>query len=339
MSLRIAIVIPAYNEETAIADTVLEYKAAFPEATIAVIDNNSRDRTSEAAKLVLTPGQDLLLREHRQGKGMAIKRGLSRCDADIYIMTDADCTYPAEDARKLLEIMLRERADMIVGDRVSGGAYGRQNKRLGHGLGNYMLTAVISGLAGQRFRDVLSGLRVMSRPFVANLDVRSSGFQLETEMNIIAAHLRADIIEEPIEYRARAAGSVSKLNTLRDGVRILGFALTSWVAFLPMEALARVAGLMFLIAGVLGVRVFLGYAASNFTEIVYPTSAVIGAAAGSLGVQALFTGLTLRVLGRGARRREIADFIEARRAWNAHLDEALVDPVRERSERPAAVSA
>ncbi|MBL8790764.1 MAG: glycosyltransferase [Rhizobiales bacterium] len=320
-SVRVAIVIPAYNEAVAIGQTIADYAAAFPEASIVVIDNNSRDGTSAAAAPFLRPGRDFLLSEPRQGKGFAIKRGLSRAMADIFIMTDGDATYPAADARRLFDHMLASRADMIVGDRRAGGTYMSQNERFGHSFGNAMLTTVISGLAGQKFNDVLSGLRIMSLPFVEALDIRSEGFQLETELNIVAAHLRADVIEVPVDYVARPAGSQSKLSTFRDGFRILTFALLNWIAFLPLQFFSVVACIGWCIAAALGYRVIAGFLESGWP---YSTTAVAAASAAIVGTLSWFSGLTLKVQGRASRRRETADFLRRKREWNERLDDILL---------------
>ena len=175
----LCIIIPAYNESHAIAKTIGDYQSTFPDARIVVIDNNSTDDTGGIARAVLRDKKDVLLTERRQGKGAAVKNGLSRISSDIYIMVDGDGTYRASDAARLLKVLTDERCDMVVGDRVSGGTYASQNTRPGHNLGNRFLTSFISFLAGQKYVDVLSGLRVMSRAFVNVLDVRSSGFQLE----------------------------------------------------------------------------------------------------------------------------------------------------------------
>ena len=318
-NLKIVVTIPAYNEEQAIVDTVNEYRRALPEARIAVVDNNSTDATAEKAREVLDPERDLLLTELRQGKGFAVKSAFSRLDADIYIMTDGDATYPAEDAKRLVDEMLKTRADMLVGDRISGGAYHEQNTRPGHGWGNRLLTAVISYFAGQRYTDVLSGLRVMSRSYVSTLDFRSSGFQLETELNIIAAYIKADVVEVPIQYRQRGEDSQSKLNTVRDGIKIVGFALTNWIAFAPLVPFMILAMLMAFVSGGLGYRVVMGFLGTGWP---YTTTAVGAAAAGLVAVLALFLGFALKVLTRNSRRKEIARFLEAKRHWNAKLDEA-----------------
>jgi len=315
----ICIVIPAYNEEKAIRDTIRDYRKQFPGAAIVVVDNNSSDNTATYAKAELADtANGYVISEPLQGKGNAVKTGLSRLDADIYIMTDGDGTYPAQDARKLVEELLERRCDMVVGDRISEGSYMKQNKRAGHNFGNRFLSNYISSLAGQQFRDVLSGLRIMSRPFVSALDVRSSGFQLETELNIIAAYLRANVVELPIEYLQRPEGSFSKLSTYRDGLKILQFAILNWIAFYPLRAFGILALMAFVISGILGSWVF--YVFFKTGEMPYPSTAVLAAALGLVGLQSIFTGLSLRITGRNTRRTDISRLIEERRRWNFKLD-------------------
>lgn len=317
-SSRICIVIPAYNEEHAIAATVTDYQTSFPTASIVVVDNNSSDSTTHAAQGVLREGMDFLISERRQGKGAAVKTGLSRLSADIYIMVDGDGTYPARDAARLLEMMEETRCDMVVGDRVSGGAYKKQNTRKGHDFGNRFLSFLISKFAGRRYLDVLSGLRVMSRPFVNMLDVRSAGFQLETELNVTAAYLRASVIEVEIDYQARPEGSASKLNTIRDGFRITWFALLNWIAFFPLHSFGLLAAFSFLLSAVLGIRVILVFL--ELGAMPYTATALAAASAGLVGLQSIFSGLILRILTRESRRRDIARLLEMRREWNTRLD-------------------
>lgn len=316
--MKTCVVIPAYNEANAIADTIKEYREAFPDSCIVVVDNNSTDATSENAWRCLNRDTDLLLVEHKQGKGFAVKTGLSRVDADIYILTDGDATYPAQDAKRLYNEMLERRCDMMVGDRVSGGAYAAQNTRPGHSWGNKLLTSAISSLAGQKYKDVLSGLRVMSRPFVSNLDVRSSGFQLETEMNVVAAYLRADVIESPIDYRQRGEDSHSKLNTIHDGIRILRFAFINWVSFAPMQLFMILASAMSILSLLLIYRVIEGYINTGWP---YTTTATAAVATGLIAILSVFFGLALRISGRNMRRFEISRFLEMKRVWNKGLDE------------------
>jgi glycosyltransferase involved in cell wall biosynthesis len=317
--VNLVIVIPAYNEEQAIAETISEYRFIFPESRIVVVDNNSTDATAKKAFAVLDHDRDLLISEQRQGKGFAIKNALSRLEADIYLMTDADFTYPAKDAKLLLDEMLKSRADMLVGDRISGGTYDDKNARLGHGLGNRLLTNVISYLAGKRYRDVLSGLRLISRPYVSMIDVRSSGFQLETELNVFGAFIKADIIEIPIKYRQRGKDSHSKLNTIGDGMKILGFTLSSWLVFTPLQPFLIMAALMATISGFLSYRVISGFLN---TGLPFTTTATAAVAAVIIATLSLFFGLTLKILVSHSRRKDIAKFLEAKRLWNSKLDES-----------------
>jgi glycosyltransferase involved in cell wall biosynthesis len=318
MTSKVCVVIPAYNEETTIAGTIKDYKRHFPEAVFVVIDNNSKDRTSEVAAAELDKNRDYLLFEQRQGKGVAVKTGLSRVSADVYVLTDGDETYPATEAARLLQLLLKTRSDMVVGDRVSGGDYDKQNDRIGHGAGNRVLTRIVSWLSGKKYRDVMSGLRIMSRPFIDQVDVRSAGFQLETELNIIAANIRADVIESPIIYSARGEGSESKLNTIQDGVRILYFAVINWIAFYPLQIFSLIAGSAFLVSGILGFQVFSIFFSTG--EMPYPSTAVAAAAAGIVGLLSLFSGIILKILCRSNRRQEIARFLNCKREWNDKLD-------------------
>ena len=315
------IIIPAYNEEHAIAETICDYKKTFPKARVVVIDNNSTDATVMKAREFLDPHKDALLVEKRQGKGYAVKSALSRYIADIYILTDGDATYPAKNALNLFLELLKTRADMIVGDRLSDGAYHKQNTRVGHGWGNNVMSSLISYFAGHAYNDVFSGLRVMSRAFVSKLDVRSSGFQLETELNITAAYLNADVIEIPIQYCQRGHGSFSKLNTVRDGIKILGFAITNWISFKPLHPFLILTFFMSVISGLLSYRVVNGFLE---TGLPYTTSAVAAVSCGMIGVLALFFGLALQITNRNFRRREISSFLEAKRIWNAALDQSQV---------------
>ena len=323
-SALLCIVIPAYNEEIAIGQTIVDYKEVFPDAVIVVVDNNSSDRTGERALAELDLSRDLLIVERRQGKGAAVKAGLSRVCADVYIMTDGDNTYTAADAKRLYDILLDQRCDMVVGDRVTGGTYALQNTRRGHSRGNRILTRYISYLANQHYHDVLSGLRIMSRPFVNMLDIRSSGFQLETELNIVAAYVRAKVVEEPIDYRVRPEGSESKLSTVRDGIRIATFGLINWIAFYPLQFFGAISGATLAASLALGFFVFSVFFETN--AMPYPSTAVAAAVMGLVGLQAMFAGLITRVITRAGRRRDVARMVEMRRNWNRELDSVWFPP-------------
>ena len=318
-----AIVIPALDEGTSIEPTIRDYQTEFPEARIVVVDNGSTDDTANRALAILRHDHDIFLTEPRRGKGNAIRAALGRLEADVFIMTDGDCTYPASEARKLYESLLATRADMIVGDRVSSGDLRRNNRRFGHDHGNRLLSRIVSALAGRDYVDVMSGLRVMSSPFVGALDVRSTGFQLETELNVIAAYLRATVVEHPIQYTARPPGSKSKLKTVQDGVRILFFAVTNWIAFSPMQFFGLISGLALICSTLLAYRVIAGFIEHGWP---YTTTAVAGGTAGLVGILALFLGLSLRILVRSQRRRDAAALLTARRQWNSRLDQLSQHP-------------
>jgi len=316
--VNICIVIPAYNEEHAIADTIEDYAAHFPDAVMVVVDNNSKDRTFEIVEQTFRGTRHLLLKETAQGKGRAVKKALSRVVADVYIMVDADHTYPAVDARRLCDELIRERLDMVVGDRVSHGAYDKQNTRSFHGFGNRVLTQLISFLSNKRYSDVLSGMRIMSRPFVDLLDVQSHGFQLETELNVIAAFAKADVREIPIDYRARKEDSESKLDTFRDGARIVWFAVLNAMVFYPFVIFGAIGGLCLLVSLIWGLFVI-----STFFElgqVPYIATTIATATFGMVGLQSLSIGLILGIIGGDRRRATIAEFLKGRRAWNARLD-------------------
>lgn len=319
--MKLCVVLPAYNEETAIAEAIAEYAAAFPDAVLVVVDNNSTDATADRARAALDGVDGMVVFEGRQGKGFAVKTGLSRVDADVYVTADSDLSHPADEARRLVDALIERRADMAVGDRISSGSYDQHNTRFGHGVGNRLFSWAISRFAGARFNDVLSGLRAMSRPMVAAQDIESAGFQIETEMNVVAAYLRADVVEVPVAFRARAEGTVSKLNSITDGVRIMWFAAKTWVAFRPLQPFTLFAALALAISFSLGAFVISASVARGFTAMPYPSTAVAATAFGVIGVLSFFIGLTLHILVRGQRRRDVASFLEAKRLWNARIDE------------------
>jgi glycosyltransferase involved in cell wall biosynthesis len=213
-SPNIAVLLPCYNEEAAIGATVAGFKAALPGATVYVYDNNSKDRTQEVAA-----GAGAVVRsEKQQGKGNVVRRMFADIDADVYIMADGDLTYDPAAAPKMVEMLLAEQLDMVVGTRrhEAKDAY-----RGGHVLGNRLFTSLLSGLFGRSFSDIFSGYRVFSRRFVKSFPVLSEGFEIETEMSVHALELRMPVGEVETSYGARPEGSHSKLSTFRDGWRIL----------------------------------------------------------------------------------------------------------------------
>jgi len=213
-SYKIAVLVPCYNEEAAVAKVVEDFHIALPAAIIFVFDNNSTDKTAQAARAA---GAEVLQETHR-GKGFVVRRMFSDVEADIYVLVDGDATYDASSVRRMIVRLLEKRLDMVVANRVE---CARAAYRAGHRTGNKLLTAFISSMFGSNFNDMLSGYRVFSRRFVKSFPVLSSGFEIETELTVHALELGLAVEEMDTPYYPRPQGSVSKLNTWRDGFRIL----------------------------------------------------------------------------------------------------------------------
>src|ERR1700750_333285 len=212
--MRIAVLVPCFNEEAAVATVVADFRKALPTSQIFVYDNNSSDRTVAVARAA---GAEVRS-ERRQGKGHVVRRMFADIDADIYLLVDGDATYDAASAPRMIDTLVSDHLDMVVGFRVDQtvAAY-----RPGHRTGNWMLTRFLSAVFGQAFKDILSGYRVFSRRFVKSFPVLSDGFEIETELSVHALELVLPVAEIETPYFARPEGSFSKLNTWRDGFRIL----------------------------------------------------------------------------------------------------------------------
>ena len=213
---KIAVLIPCYNESKTIAKVIRDYRLALPSADIYVYDNNSTDGTDSIA---LKEGA-IIKYEFRQGKGNVIRSMFRDIDADCYIMIDGDDTYPAENAQEMCDLVLNKGIDMVIGDRLSS-TYFEENKRPFHNLGNSMVRALINYLFHSNVKDIMTGYRAFSKPFVKHFPVLSKGFEIETEMTIHALDKNFLIQEVPVKYRDRPEGSVSKLNTYSDGFKVL----------------------------------------------------------------------------------------------------------------------
>lgn len=213
---KVAIIIPCYNESATIEKVVTDYKNVLPDAAIYVFDNNSTDGTAEIAERAGA----LIRHEYRQGKGNVIRSAFREIDAECYIITDGDDTYPAEFAASMAEKVLQKKADMVVGDRLSS-TYFEKNKRPFHNFGNSLVRGSINLLFKSDIKDIMTGYRAFSFQFVKTFPVLSKGFEIETEMSIHAIDKNMYIENEIIEYRDRPEGSVSKLNTYSDGLKVL----------------------------------------------------------------------------------------------------------------------
>jgi glycosyltransferase involved in cell wall biosynthesis len=291
---RIAVLLPCYNEEAAIAQTVAGFRAALPTATIYVYDNNSKDRTIEVAR-----GAGAVVRSERmQGKGNVVRRMFADIDADIYVMADGDTTYDAEAAPQLVRKLLDEQLDMVVGSRVTqeDAAY-----RRGHVMGNKLLTGMLARLFGRSFTDILSGYRVFSRRFVKSFPVLSGGFEIETEISVHALELRMPVGEVETRYFSRPEGSTSKLSTYSDGLRILNTIVTLYRIERPLLFFGAIGAVFALLAIVLGVPLAITY---YHTHLVprFPT-AILATGLIILAALNVFAGLILDTVVRG--RREV----------------------------------
>ncbi len=286
--LRIAVLVPCYNEETAIAGVVADFRTCLPQATIYVYDNNSRDRTAEVARAAGA----VVRGEKHQGKGHVVRRMFSDIEADVYVLVDGDATYDAPSARTMISRLLADRLDMVVGARIDReeAAY-----RLGHRFGNKLLTAFVA------FKDILSGYRVFSRRFVKSFPALSAGFEIETELTAHALVLELPVAEIDTPYYARLAGSHSKLNSWRDGVRILGTIVKLYRAERPLGFFSAIGVSLGLMSIGMAIPIFATY----LTEGVVPRlpTAVLSTGLMMIACLAIACSLVLDTVTRG--RREI----------------------------------
>lgn len=215
--MEIAVLIPCYNEEKTIAQVITDFKNQLPDAKIYVYDNNSKDRTAEIA----AQNGAIVRKEPRQGKGNVVRSMFFDIDADYYVMVDGDNTYPAEFVHDLLKPLIYNHADMVIGDRLSNGTYHSENKRNFHNFGNNLVRNLINSLYKSNIQDIMTGYRAFNKFFVKTIPVMSPGFQIETELTIHSLDKRFKVTEIPIDYRDRPEGSESKLNTFRDGYKVL----------------------------------------------------------------------------------------------------------------------
>jgi glycosyltransferase involved in cell wall biosynthesis len=289
---RVAVLLPCYNEEAAIAETIAGFRAALPAATIHVYDNNSSDRTVEIARA----SGAIVCTERQQGKGNVVRRMFADVDADVYIMADGDLTYDPKAAPAMVAMLLDERLDMVVGTRQHEvtDAY-----RGGHVLGNKLFTGLLSRLFGRSFSDIFSGYRIFSRRFVKSFPVLSAGFEIETEISVHALELKMPVGEVATAYGARPEGSASKLSTYRDGWRILKTIGTLYRVERPVLFYGSVGALILAVALLLTVPLVLTYLDTGLVPR-FPTAILITGMA-IIAVLCFFAGLILDTVTRGRR--------------------------------------
>lgn len=298
---RIAVLIPCYNEEVAIGDTVRGFQKALPEATIYVYDNNSKDKTIERAR----EAGAVVRTESLQGKGNVVRRMFADIDADVYLMTDGDTTYDPGAARKMIDLVVADNLDMVVGKRIHKA---KEAYRPGHVLGNRMLTGFLARLFGQRFTDILSGYRAFSRRFAKSFPALSAGFEIETELTVHALTLNMPVAEIATDYFERPAGSTSKLNTYRDGIRILRVMITLFKNERPLAFFSWAALLMGLTSIGLSIPVFITWIETGKVPR-FPT-AILSASIMLLAFLSLSCGLILDTVTRGRREVKRLRYLE-----------------------------
>ena len=292
---RIAVLIPCYNESLTIKKVVEDYKAALPEADIYVYDNNSTDHADEIAR----KAGAIVRYEYRQGKGNVIRSMFRDIDADCYLMIDGDDTYPAENAREMVDLVLNKGVDMVVGDRLSS-TYFTENKRPFHNSGNRVVRYLINKLFHNDIRDIMTVYRAFSPLFVKSFPVLSKGFEIETEMTIHAVDKNFLIEELPVSYRDRPAGSQSKLNTFSDGFKVLKTIASLFKEYKPFHFFSLVAVLMWILAILLFIPVLLEYFETGLV-MKFPTEIVCGVIA-TIGTLMWICGVILDVIVKKHRQ-------------------------------------
>lgn len=285
---RVAVLIPCYNEAQSIGKVVDDFKAVLPEAVIYVYDNNSTDGTAEIA----AEAGAVVRKEPRQGKGNVVRRMFREIDADVYLMTDGDGTYPASAALEMLKPVLEDDADMVIGDRLST-TYFSENKRPMHNAGNKLVRGLINRLWNVKIQDIMTGYRAFSRRFVKLFPVMSEGFEIETEMTIHALDKRFVIREIPIEYSDRKEGR-SKLNTVKDGFKILRIIFSLFKNYRPMLFFGILALVLLAVAVLMFVPVLAEYLRIGLVPR-FPTLITSGFLA-LAGLLSFFIGLCLDVI-------------------------------------------
>jgi glycosyltransferase involved in cell wall biosynthesis len=297
---RIAVLIPCFNEEAAVATVISDFRKALPAAEIFVYDNNSSDRTIAVAR---EAGAEVRS-ERRQGKGHVVRRMFADVDADIYVLVDGDATYDAASAPRMIDALVTDHLDMVVGFRVDQAvaAY-----RPGHRAGNQMLTGFLSNVFGQAFKDVLSGYRVFSRRFVKSFPVLSDGFEIETELSVHALELALPVAEIETPYYARPEGSFSKLNTWRDGFRILGTILKLYRSEKPLRFFTAIGIFLMLVSISLAVPIIVTYLEEGLVPRL-PT-AVLSTGLMILAVLSVSSGLVLDTVTRGRREMKLLAYL------------------------------
>lgn len=309
MGQGVAVLIPCYNEAITIAQVIDDFRRVLPYADVYVYDNNSTDGT---AKIACEHGA-IVKKESRQGKGYVVRQMFREIEADYYLMVDGDNTYPAEAAPDLIRPLAEDMVDMTVGDRLSNGTYGKENKRAFHGFGNNLVRWMIKSIYKYDFQDVMTGYRAFNRVFVKTMPVLSAGFQIETEISIHAVDKHWRITDVPIDYRDRPEGSESKLDTFSDGARVVMAIVSLFKDYKPMVFFGWLA-LFFIVLGlVAGIPVIFEFTLTHLVER-FPT-ALLAVALVLCGALSLTIGLVLDTVSKNNRKQWEIEVYEAYDEW------------------------
>lgn len=295
MNQKIAVLIPCYNEALTIAQVVKKFQHVLPQSDIYVYDNNSTDDTIAVA----TKAGAIVRSVVKRGKGNVVRAMFMEVSADIYIMIDGDDTYPVEDVNKLIKPIIEGKADMSIGDRHSNGSYKEQNSRNFHNFGNNLVKNLINKLYQENLKDIMSGYRGFNDDFVKHFPIHSQGFEIETEMSMHALDKGFKIAEVPIGYVDRVEGSVSKLNTYRDGLKILRTIFRLFKDYKPLAFFTAFATLFFILSLIVGIPVILEFIRTSYITLI--PSAILAVGLMLISIMSLFLGFLLDTIVRQHR--------------------------------------
>ena len=296
MNSKIAVLIPCYNEEKTIGKVINDYKKCLPDANIYVYDNNSTDDTVKNAK----KAGAIIKYEYRQGKGNVIRTMFKEIDADCYLIVDGDDTYSASNAKEMCNLILDGKADMVVGDRLSG-SYFDENKRLFHNFGNKLVRNLINKIFKTNINDIMTGYRAFSYEFVKGFPILSKGFEIETEMTVHAVDKNFKIVEIPILYQNRPSGSFSKLNTYSDGIKVLKTIVTLFKEYRPTLFFNIISAIFFLIGLIIGFFPITDYFKTGLVA-KFP-SLIVSCFCFTISLLLLVTGIILQVIVKKEKQR------------------------------------
>jgi len=290
--MKVAVLIPCYNEEKTIKKVINDFRKELNSAEIYVYDNNSTDNTYKiVSEIIKKDNKVFLKKEPYQGKGNVVRRMFREIESDIYILVDGDDTYPAEFVHYLIEPIKNKEADMVIGDRLSNGSYEKENKRMFHNFGNQLVKYLINKLFKANLKDIMSGYRAFNRTFVKNIAILSDGFEVETEMTISALDKKFILREIPIEYRDRPEGSYSKLNTFRDGIKVLKTILWLFKDYKPLMFFSIVSFIFFIFSLLVGIPVIYEFLETHYITKI--PSAILAVGLMLISIISLFSGFIL----------------------------------------------